>query len=357
MSLYKRKDSPYWWVKLSHNGSPIQKSTGTSDRVKAREYHDKLKAQLWDMSRLGVKPSHTWEEAVVRWLDEKAHKASIEGDKRNFVWLDSHLSGVSLAEIDRALVDRITQARKRSGVSNATINRMLALLRSVLRAAMNDWEWLDKAPKVRLLPESQGRVRFLTVDELARLFAALPAHLKPMVAFSILTGARQRNVRELKWSQIDLERRIAWIHPDEAKARKGIPLPLTEEAVSILQSLLGKHAEFVFTYRGKPVRYVHNTGWRMALKRAGIENFRWHDLRHTWATLHAQAGTPMHVLRELGGWASETMVRRYAHFTPGHLAGYVNAFGSRMSVTGSGIYDLATSGGNEPNKPSAKALN
>jgi len=72
MSLYRRKDSPYWWIKLSHNGRTIQRSAGTSDRIKAREYHDKLKAQLWDVARLGVKPHRTWEEAVVRWLDEKA---------------------------------------------------------------------------------------------------------------------------------------------------------------------------------------------------------------------------------------------------------------------------------------------
>ena len=71
MSLYKRKDSPYWWIKLSHDGCSIQKSTGTPDRLKAREYHDKLKAQLWDVSRLGVKPSHVWEDAVLRWLMKK----------------------------------------------------------------------------------------------------------------------------------------------------------------------------------------------------------------------------------------------------------------------------------------------
>lgn len=344
MSLYKRKDSPYWWVKLSHNGRSIQKSTGTSERIKAREYHDKLKAQLWDITRLGTKPSHTWEEAVIRWLDEKSHKASIEGDRRNLRWLHSHLSGLNLADIDRDLVDRITQVRKRSGVSNATTNRMLALLRSILRAAENDWEWLDKSPKVRLLPESQGRVRYLTTDELAKLIFELPAHLKPMVAFSIFTGARQRNVRELKWSQVDLQRKIAWIHPDEAKARKGIPLPLTDEAVAVLSEQIGKHPEHVFTYRSQPIRYVHNTGWRTALKRAGIENFRWHDLRHTWATLHAQAGTPMHVLRELGGWASDAMVKRYAHFTPAHLAQYVQTFGEQVSLAPQGIYDSATLG-------------
>ena len=128
MSLYKRKDSPYWWIKLSHDGCSIQKSTGTPDRLKAREYHDKLKAQLWDVSRLGVKPSHVWEDAVLRWLDEKAHKASIADDRRNFRWLHAHLAGSELSTINRDVVERVTQARKKDGVSSGTVNRTLALL-------------------------------------------------------------------------------------------------------------------------------------------------------------------------------------------------------------------------------------
>jgi integrase len=300
MSLYKRKDSPYWWIKLSHNGRAVQKSTGTTDRVKAREYHDKLRAQLWDVTRLGLRPSHTWEEAVLRWLDERGQ------------------------------------------IRNGTVNRTLALLRAVLRTAAHDWEWLDRAPRVRLLPEPKGRVRYLTAEECSRLLSELPEHLSAMMRFSVLTGLRERNVRELRWSQVDLERRFVWIHADQAKGREGISVPLTAEAVQIVSEQQGKHDEFVFTYRRKPVRQVNDTAWRSALRRAGIENFRWHDLRHTWATLHAQAGTPLHVLQELGGWRTPAMVRRYAHLTGAHLASHVDAFGDRVRVTGQQGYDLAT---------------
>jgi integrase len=70
---------------------------------------------------------------------------------------------------------------------------------------------------------------------------------------------------------------------------------------------------------------VTNTkSWRAALVRAGIENFRWHDLRHTWASWHIQNGTPLNVLKELGGWADLSMVLRYAHLTSEHLSMYVN---------------------------------
>lgn len=341
MSLYKRKDSPHWWIKLSHNGRAIQRSSGTSDRTKAREYHDKLKAQLWDVVRLGVKPRRSWEDAVVRWLDERGHKASIRDDKRNFRWLHTHLAGKELSDIDRELVDRICHARRKEGVSNGTVNRTMALLRSVLRAAVNDWEWIDRAPKVRLLREAAGRVPFLTQGEVVRLIAELPEHLAAMVAFSVLTGLRQRNVRELRWSQVDLERRAVWILPHEAKGRRGISVPLTAEAAQVVQGQQGKHSEFVFTFRGEPVKSVNNSAWRRALKRAGIEGFRWHDLRHTWATWHAQAGTVLHVLQELGGWASASMVKRYAHFTAEHLASHVDAFGDRVRLT-QRVYDSAT---------------
>ena len=339
MSLYKRSDSPYWWIKFTHLGRTIQRSTGTSDRKKAQEYHDKLKAELWDVSRLGMKPSRLWEEAVVRWVDEKAHKASIGDDQRNFRWLHSHLSGLTLEQVDRSRVDSIIKQRKADGVSNGTVNRTLALLRSVLRAAVRDWEWLERAPRIRLLPEPKGRIRHLSPAETARLLRELPSHLAAMAAFSLHTGLRQRNVKELRWSQVDLDRGHVWIHAEQAKAGKGIAVPLTVQATEVLRSQAGKHPDFVFTFRGNRILWVNNSAWKSALRRAGIKDFRWHDLRHTWATRHMEAGTPLHVVQQLGGWSTPQMTQRYAHLTPGYLAGHVNAFGNHASVRS---YDLAT---------------
>ena len=89
MSLFKRSDSSNWWVKIAHNGKRIQRSTGTEDETKAQEYHDKLKASLWDEERLGIKPRHLWQDAVVRYLGETTHKASQVSDK-------FHLAGWTL---------------------------------------------------------------------------------------------------------------------------------------------------------------------------------------------------------------------------------------------------------------------
>lgn len=96
---------------------------------------------------------------------------------------------------------------------------------------------------------------------------------------------------------------------------------------------IGKHERYVFTYKNKPVLKAGGNAWKKALDRAGITNFRWHDLRHTWASWHVQAGTPLNVLQELGGWSDYTMVLRYAHLAPEHLAEYANKISDSAHFT------------------------
>jgi hypothetical protein len=108
--------------------------------------------------------------------------------------------------------------------------------------------------------------------------AQLPEHLADMAAFSLATGLRAANVTGLQWSQVDLARRIAWVHPDQAKARKAIPVPLSADAVSLLSKQVGKHLTHVFSYRGKPIVQVSTKAWYEALERAGIEDSRWHTI-------------------------------------------------------------------------------
>jgi len=328
MSLYKRKDSPCWWLKICIKGRRIQRSTGTTDKQKAKEYHDKLTAQLWDETRLGTQPTYTWNDAVIRWSRETSHKATRDDDQCHLRWLDEYLAGLVLTEINRGLLDRIQAARIAEGKANATVNRTMQVIRGILRCAANDWEWISRVPKVPMLPKPKRRIRWLTCGEAERLIAELPDHLAAMVRFTLETGLRQRNVTLLEWSQIDTARRQAWIHPDQAKAGKAIPVPLTASALFILRQQQGKHPRYVFTYRGEPVKQPNNWAWRKALKRAGIKDFRWHDLRHTWASWHVQAGTPQVVLQELGGWNTADMVRRYAHLSSEHLAEHAD----RMST-------------------------
>jgi integrase len=266
----------------------------------------------------------TWNDAVERWCLEKADKASFHSDLCKFRWLEPHLDGVPLVDINRSVVDALTLKKIKSGVANATVNRMLALLRAVLRRAAFDWEWMDNVPKVRLLKEPLRRVRYLTFHQAQRLLRELPEHLAEMAAFSLATGLRKSNVTGLQWAQVDLARCMAWVHPDQSKSRRAIAVPLNQDAMRVLTVQAGRHPTHVFAFKGETIAKVSTAAWKKALKRAGIDDFRWHDLRHTWASWHVQNGTPLNVLQELGGWESPQMVRRYAHFSAGHLAAYVS---------------------------------
>jgi integrase len=344
MSLYKRDRSSNWYYKLYPHGggAPLQGSTGTSDKAKAQEFHDRLKASLWDQAKLGHKPQYTWNDAVLESVVDRESIASIETTKIHLRWLDKHLSGARLIDIDRERIDAIARAKRREPllvrtrdgekpigrtVSEGTVRRVIGVLVAMLNAAV-ERGWLDRSPVRKPSKLVSKRIRWLTSAEADRLLSELPGHLADMAQFSLETGLRRANVTGLQWSQVDLVRRIAWIHPDQAKARKAITVPLSDTAVAVLRRQLPKqrkpaHTESVFVYRGAAVRQTTTAAWKKALKRAGIRDFRWHDLRHTRASWHVQRGTPLQVLKELGGWETMEMVQRYAHLSADHLAQWV----------------------------------
>jgi integrase len=326
MSLRKR--GSVWLIDFrAPNGERVRRSTETENKAQAQELHDKLKSETWRLQKLGDRPKRIWQDAVVRWLKETAHKATHDEDIAKLRWLDKFLAGTELTNINRATVDRITDAKVAEGATPAPVNRTLALLRAILRRCHRDWEWLDRAPAVRLLKEPTRRIRFLTQDQAAMLLKELPQHLRDMAAFALATGLRAANITGLCWDEVDMERKQAWVHPDQAKARRAIAVPLNDAALEVLERQKGNHFVKVVTYEGEPVKQVSTKAWYKALKRACIENFRFHDLRHCWASWHVQNGTPLHVLQELGGWETPAMVRRYAHLAVGHLAAYADRAG------------------------------
>ena len=280
---------------------------------------------MWRVIKLGDKPRKTWKEAVVRWCREYSHKKTFDNDKRYLKWVGTYLSNYYLDEITRDVVDRIGENKLATGVTPATVNRHLEIIRTILNKACREWEWTERAPFIRMYTEPKRRIRWLTKEEAQRLLTKLPSHLAAMAQFSLATGLREANVTHLEWSQVNLERRVAWIHADQAKAGKPIGVPLNNEAVILLRKQIGKHKTRVFTYLGNPVNKCNTKAWRNTLVKAGITDFRWHDLRHTWASWHVQNGTPIHALQELGGWSDIRMVQRYAHLAPEHLSKYADS--------------------------------
>lgn len=312
-------------------GGRVRCTTGTEDRRKAQEYHDKLKQEYWRVLKLGEKQVRTYEEAAVRFLREQAGKSDYANKERYILYFGGFFAGRDLNSITRTeIFDALPVKYSRGGIekplSTATRNRYLASIRGMLNDAAEDWEWIDKAPSLKTSDEGDSRIRWITQDEARRLIDVITvAWMRDMVIFSLATGLRQANVYGLEWSQLDLVKRRAWIHPDQAKAGKAIGVPLNADAVAAIRRNIGKHSTYVFVRNGKLLPNMDWKQWKKFLARANISDFRWHDLRHTWASWHVQAGTPLDKLKEMGGWATFDMVLRYAHLAPDHLAAHADA--------------------------------
>lgn len=266
----------------------------------------------------------SWQDAVKSWLYDTIEKSPATIDNERFVLnaLDKSFAGKPIASIDAEAIARHARSRFDAGSKPRTINRDLRVLRAVLRAANRRGD-LPTLPAIKMIRVTTKRLRWITYQQSRRLFDHLPPHQVAPVAFALETGLRKTNVAQLRWDQIDMQRCVAWIHPDQAKARKAIAVPLSKTAMTILKGQHGQHAHRVFIYRGRPFKELNTKAYRAALKAAGIEDFTWHDLRRTWASWHAQNGTPMNALQELGGWSDPSMLNVYAHLSVDHLRRYV----------------------------------
>ena len=352
MSLYKRADSPHWWVRFQVNGREVRLTTGTEDRKKASDFESAARGAAWQQAKLGERPPYPWSEARRRWLSE-TQKRSKSKDELILTWFDEHLAGVSVQEITRDVVEELRalkvkelSVRKEGRVralaakeeraltaeemctleatspAKATADRYMALLRAILRKCVNDWQVLTSVPKVPMYRPKVKEPRFLTQAEFARLRVELPPHLSLAAQFAVLTGLRMRSMLALTWDRIDMEAATAWIPGEQMKAGRAHGLPLSPDAVQVLKDLreLSPEGGAVFQYEGVQLADANSAAFKKAVKRAKIGILRWHDLRHTWASWAVQSGASLQQVMQLGGWASYSMVLRYAHLGPEHLA-------------------------------------
>ena len=303
-----------YWIDVMLNGVRIRESLKTGDKKEAQKAHDIRRGEFWRQGVLKEKPSVTVNQAFDRWLLEKSHKKSIETDRLRIEVLRPKIGSMKLSALTRDVVERHA-----NGNAPATRNRYRALMRAILRAAERDWEWLDKAPIIKAEVENNERKTFITREQADRLIAELPEHYRPAVRFALLTGLRKANVLGLRWSAVNLEAGTVVVAAEEAKGKRKIIVPLNASAKALLEAMPSREGK-VFA-----VTSITEAAWKRACARAGITDFRFHDLRHTWASWHAMAGTPAQVLQELGGWQSYSMVERYVTFAPSHLAAAAEA--------------------------------
>lgn len=317
MSLYRRGET--WWADIVVKGRRARLSLNTTDRKAAQRAHDELKASYWNQTKSGA----TLIDALVLWLKASPRSRNEKNAIAAFLKVYPSRPLSQVTDIAEALSDK----------SPSHYNRIANIIRAAINLAHKSGLH-DKPAKITRKRPPKGRLEWFTQDEWGLFDATLDKwpHAQAMARFGVFTGLRWSNVANLCWREVDMSRKLAWVHGDESKSGKPIAVPLSDLAMEVLNGQIGKHDEFVFVWRGHPVKSI-KTVWNQAREETGLKWATFHTLRHTWASWHVQAGTPMAVLKELGGWHSMDMVMRYSHLAPEHLEKWVN-YGTKRDTVG-----------------------
>ena len=330
MSIYKHPKTGVYYVDIAVAGSArVRRSTGTKDKVAAQEYHDRVKAQLWRSKNLGEQRQYTFEQAAVEFLKQHAHTRDYSSKVMHVKYWREQFGGRTLCSLTtEAIRDALpTHRRSRYGkakvLSGATKNRYLATLSKMLNDSVKRG-WLAKMPHIEKYAESPLREEFMTQDQATVFLAALPeGWMRDVCTFALVTGMRAGEILSLEWAQVNTERALVSVLGSKAKSKSGRAVPLSEDAMQVIGKRKGLHKKYVFARSGSQTREIDRRPFSKAVRAAGLpEGFRFHDLRHTWASWHAQAGTPMLTLQRLGGWKTLSMLNRYAHLSADDLARY-----------------------------------
>ena len=327
---YKRKDSPIWWVSLiDSRGQRVRRPTGTTDRKEAEALEAKWKLEAYRRQNWDEAPGRTFEELMLAYLNATAsEKRSAPKDRERTRTLRRFFAGRDMRALVPTDVRGFIDLRKKQGVSNSTVNRELCLLSVAINFANREWDWRLPNPVIgRKLKEPEGRVRWLTRAEAVALLAAADAsirapHLADFLRLALNTGMRRGELLRLEWRRVDLREGLVFLEAEHTKTKRRRSVPLNAEARAALIRRARFRAEhcadspWVFCGKdGKPIAEVKRS-FAAACAKAGIADFRIHDLRHTCAAWLVSAGVPLSEVRDLLGHASVVMTERYAHLAP-----------------------------------------
>lgn len=223
--------------------------------------------------------------------------------------------------------------------SPATVNRYFALISHACTKAEKEWEWMDSNPlrKISRLQESQGRVRFLSDDERHKLLAATlespHRHLHAIVLLALTSGARKGEILGLHWKDVDLDRKTAVLHNTKNRERRTLTLvPQVILELRKLKKVRRIDTDLIFTHPATGTRnpFYFEKAWREARAKAKLEDFRFHDLRHTCASNLAMNGATTAEIAAVLGHKTLQMVKRYAHLSDEHVRGVVERTAAKV---------------------------
>ena len=289
---------------------------------------------------------HTVGELLDRYLREieKKNQKRFIDVRPLLLWWKGEMGVYLLSDVSRALIieqrDKLLSMKGRhvERLSNSTVNRYMTALGNVFTVAMNEWEWVHENPmkKISKLPEPRGRVRFLDDEERERLLQACKlstnSQLHTLVVLALSTGARHGELINLRWSEVDWRRQVITLHDTKNKERR--LLPLAHYALQLMEAhnkVRNIASALVFPSPSNPQRpWDSSSAWEAALKRANIQDFRFHDLRHSCASYLAMNGASLAEIAEVLGHKTLQMVKRYAHLSEAHTAKVVQRMNERI---------------------------
>lgn len=330
MRIYRRKNSRKWWVDWTdQKGHRHRKSTGTDDKKLAEALAAKWTQESFLEQHFGVIPDVPFRDALLRYGQERqrdnpvSYKASVKSRLQRLLdkFGDMNLSDITHAVIREWMDERLDEVKPASAL------RDMSTLRAIMNKAFRE-DLLAQVPPFPRFKKTPGRCRWLTVEEERRLMMASKPHQRPLIAFALDTGGRRGELLKLDWQNVDLER--GFVTFLKTKNGEDRTIRLTDRALQVLKDLDPQESGPVFTYRGNAMTDV-STSFRKARKRAGLEDVRFHDLRHTFASRLVQQGVSLYEVMHLTGHKSFSMVQRYAHLAPDfqeRAIGALNAYGT-----------------------------
>lgn len=320
MSIRKREGSPHYWYDFTVGGVRFRGSTETDNKEAAKAIEAKLRNDVALNRHLEKKPRITLNNALGKyWLDHGQYCASANSAiKTHSLHIQNHFGkSIYLDELNDALINRYVVGQK---VSNSTKNRRLELLRALINRAKDQWgvETPDLNLRKHMLKEPEARTRWITPEQADNLIECAAEHLKAPIRCALLTGLRLSNITELRWEQVDMHSRLIHVKVKSNKpGRKSHTIPMSNQLFMLMVEQQPQKEGHVFLrhFKSKPSVPVKKfrRSFQTACEKAGIEDFRFHDLRHTAASWMIQNGVPLEVVKEVLGHSEIGMTMKYAH--------------------------------------------